>query len=73
MATQKFYSDEGIIHGLDIIAEYAVKSEEDIEIIQYAIERIKQKQTQIEFQARRLRTAAEHMGFTLIDELQSYE
>ena len=73
MATQKFYSDADIIHCLDIIADYVVTREEDIEIIHCAMERIKQKQTQIEFQASRLRTAAECIGFNTIDELQSYE
>lgn len=73
MATQKFYSDEDILDCLDIIADHVVTREEDVEIIRCAMERIKQKQKQIEFQGSRLRTAAEHMGFTLIDELQSYE
>ena len=68
-----YHSDEAIIHGLHIIADHVVTSDEDIEIIQCTIDRIKSKQTQIEFQASRLRTAAEHIGFTMIDELQSYE
>ena len=71
--TNKFYSDDDILHCLDIIADHVVTREEDIEIIRCAIERIKQKAQQIEFQSSRLRTAAEHIGFTLIEELQSYE
>ena len=69
----KYYSDADILHCLDIIADHVVTREEDIEIIRCAIERIKSKQQQISFQASRLRTAAEHIGFTMIDELQSYE
>ena len=73
MATQKYYSDADILDCLDIIADHVVTREEDVEIIRCAIERIKQKQTQIEYQASRLRTAAECIGFNTIDELQSYE
>lgn len=69
----KYYSDEEIIDCLDIIADHVVTREEDIEIIRCAIERIKQKAQQIEFQGARLRTAAECIGFNTIDELQSYE
>lgn len=73
MTTQKFYSDADILDCLDIIADHVVTREEDVEIVRCAIERIKQKQSQIAFQASRLRTAAEHIGFTMIDELQNYE
>lgn len=77
MAT-KYYSDEDIIAVLEIIKEEQITGEvamprENVDLLQCAIERIKSKQGQIEFQASRLRTAAEHIGFTLIDELQSYE
>jgi len=71
MTTQKFYSDTEIIDGLQIIAEKAC--DEDFAMIQCAIERIKRKKNQIEFQGDRLRIAAEHIGFNMIDELQSYE
>jgi len=73
MATQKYYSDADILDCLDIIADHVVTRDEDVEIIRCAIERIKQKQQQIAFQASRLRTAAECIGFNTIDELQSYE
>ena len=71
MTTQKFYSDAEMIDGLQIIAEKAY--DEDVEMIQCAIERIKTKQRQIQFQGDRLRIAAEHIGFTMIDELYNHE
>jgi len=74
----KYYSDEDIIAVLEIIKDEQLTGEvamprENAECLQYAIERIQSKQRQIEFQSSRLRTAAEHIGFTMIDELQSYE
>ena len=73
MTEQKFYSDADIIDCLQIIADHVVTRDEDVEIIQCAIGRIKSKQKQIEYQGSRLRTAAECIGFNTIDELQSYE
>ena len=73
MTTQKYYSDEDIIHCLDIIADHVVTREEDIEIIRCAIERIKQKAKQIEFQARRLDAAASIIGHNTITECMEYE
>jgi len=78
MTTQKYYSDDAIIAVLEIIKGEQLTGEiamprENVEVLQCAIERIKQKQKQIEFQGSRLRTAAECIGFNTIDELQSYE
>ena len=74
----KHYSDDDIIAVLEIIKDEQITGEVamprvNVELLECAIERIKSKQRQIEFQRQRLRTAAEHIGFTMIDELMSYE
>ena len=77
MAT-KYYSDEDIIAVLEIIKDEQLTGEvamprENAECLQCAIERIRSKQKQIEFQSKRLRIAAEHIGFGVIEEMQGYE
>ena len=66
----KYYSDEEIISLVETIGD----SKESYEwVASLVATRFEQKDKQISHQASRLRTAAEHIGFTMIDELQSYE
>ena len=66
----KYYSDEEII---DLVENIGDSTHSYFWVADKVRERFAQKDKQIAFQASRLRTAAEHIGFTTIDELQSYE
>lgn len=65
-----YYSDAEII---DLIENVGDSTYSYFLVADKVRERFAQKDKQIAFQASRLRTAAEHIGFTMIDELQSYE
>jgi hypothetical protein len=69
MAT-KYYSDEEIIELVETVGD---SCNSYFWVANLVRERLEQKDKQIAFQASRLRTAAEHIGFNMIDELQSYE
>ena len=66
----EYYSDEEIIDRIKNVGNGKDSYEWLANLVQ---QRFLQKDKQIAFQASRLRTAAEHIGFTTIDELQSYE
>lgn len=66
----EYYSDQEII---DLVENIGDSTNSYIWVADKVRERFAQKDKQIAFQASRLRTAAEHIGFTMIDELQSYE
>jgi disulfide oxidoreductase YuzD len=66
----EYYSDNEIVERIKNVGN----SKDSYEWLANLVEqRFLQKDRQISFQASRLRTAAEHIGFTMIDELQSYE
>ena len=66
----EYYSDAEIIERV----KYVGSGKDSYEWLANLVsERFAQKDQQIAFQAKRLRIAAEHIGFTMIDELQSYE
>lgn len=65
-----YYSDAEII---DLVENVGDSTHSYFWVADKVRERFAQKDKQIAFQASRLRTAAEHIGFTMIDELQSYE
>lgn len=66
----EYYSDEEIIERIKDVGNGKDSYEWLANLVQ---QRFAQKDRQISHQASRLRTAAEHIGFTLIEELQSYE
>ena len=66
----EYYSDEEII---DLVENIGDSTHSYFWVADKVRERFAQKDKQIAFQASRLRTAAEHIGFNMIDELQSYE
>lgn len=66
----EYYSDQEII---DLVENIGDSTHSYFWVADKVRERFAQKDKQIAFQASRLRTAAEHIGFQTIDELQSYE
>ena len=66
----EYYSDKEII---DLVENIGDSTHSYFWVADKVRERFAQKDKQIAFQASRLRTAAEHIGFNMIDELQSYE
>lgn len=66
----EYYTDEEIIK---MIQEELINSVASDKITNLVRERFAQKDNQLSFQAKRLRLAAEHIGFNLIDELETYE
>ena len=66
----EYYSDEEIIERIKNVGNGKDSYEWLANLVQ---QRFLQKDRQISFQASRLRTAAECIGFNTIDELQSYE
>lgn len=70
MTMSKYYSDEEIV---DLVENIGDSCNSYIWVADLVRERLAQKDKQIAFQASRLRTAAECIGFNTIDELQSYE
>ena len=66
----EYYSDQEII---DLVENIGDSTHSYFWVADKVRERFAQKDKQIAFQAGRLRTAAEHIGFTMIEELQSYE
>lgn len=66
----EYYSDNEIVERIKDVGN----GKDSYEWLANLVEqRFLQKDKQIAFQARRLRTAAEHIGFTMIDELETYE
>jgi len=65
-----YYSDGEIIEMIEVALVNSVEADRIASLVR---DRFSQKDKQPAFQASRLRTAAEHIGFTMIDELQSYE
>jgi len=65
-----YYSDNEIV---EMIQEALVNSEDADKIANLVRDRFSRKDRQREYCARRLRLAAEHIGFNLIEELETYE
>ena len=66
----EYYTDNEIVERVKNVGNGKDSYEWLANLVQ---QRFMQKDKQIAFQASRLRTAAEHIGFQTIDELQSYE
>lgn len=72
--SKKFYSDDDLITGLELMAEeFRTESFVDevanVEMLESAVERIKQKAQQINFMRCRLDTAAEWIGHQTITDM----
>ena len=69
-----YYSDKELLEMVESLqVRTKLEREKKHDVVEMLRERFDQKDKHLSFQASRLRTAAEHIGFTTIDELQSYE
>ncbi len=66
----EYYTDDEIVERIKNVGNGKDSYEWLANLVQ---QRFLQKDKQIACQASRLRTAAEHIGFNVIDEIQSYE